>query len=461
MSLVNQLLDFRKVNSGVNILKVSRNDLCEFIKEITKSFEWQAKNAEINLNIISPETYVCHFDKDIVEKVIYNLLSNAFKYTPNKGTIEVEIKPTWKQEYEYFVILIKDSGKGIPQKEKKKIFQRYFHGKSRSSSGIGLNLTATLIEAHKGEINVLNSSLGGTEFMITLPVSSKSFTKEEYATEDDIPLNLVEVPIENNNINELEENEKDNKETILIVEDDHDLRKYLKNILLPKYNILEAEDGKIGVAITLKEMPAIIITDIMMPEMDGIEMCKKIKENILISHIPILMLTAKTDDEFHNVGLQAGAWDYIAKPFNSAQLGQKIDNIIKTRDSFRQYLIKEPSDQIKNHYVSFDQKLVKKASDIIEKRIADPNFSVEELAGELGLSRMQLHRKLKSLIGENTTSFINTIRIKKAIAIFDNGCDRVQEAMDEVGISSYAHFNSLFKKEKGITPKKYIDQNKL
>jgi signal transduction histidine kinase/DNA-binding response OmpR family regulator len=459
MNLVNQLLDFRKFNSGVNILKVSRNDLCLFINEIAKSFDWQAKNNEITFNIIAPESYFCHFDRDIVEKVIFNLLSNAFKYTPNKGTIEIEIKPTWREEIEYFIILIKDSGKGISQLDKKKIFQRHFHGKDRSSSGIGLHLAATLIKAHKGEINVLNSSLGGTEFMITLPVSSKSFAEEEFLSKDDIPVNLPDdyVPGE---IIEIINDEESDKEKILVVEDDYDLRKYLKYILTNDYIVYEAANGEEGLEIAQKKIPDIIITDVMMPEMNGIEMCKKIKKNILISHIPVLMLTAKTGDEFYNKGLKVGAWDYIAKPFNSQQLLQKINNIAQTRNNFRQHLAKGTSNEIQNHYVSYDQKFVKNTTEIIQRKMAEPSFSVEDLSEEMGLSRMQLHRKLKALTGQSATTFINSMKIEKAIIMFDKGCDRVQEAMDAVGINTYAHFNSLFKEVKGMTPSKYIDELK-
>ena len=459
MNLVNQLLDFRKVNSGVNILKVSRNDLCEFIREISKSFQWQAKNNEISFNIISPESYFCHFDKDIVEKVIFNVLSNAFKYTPNKGTIEIEIKPTWREEIEYFIILIKDSGKGISQLDKKKIFQRHFHGKDRSSSGIGLHLASTLIKAHRGEINVLNSSLGGTEFMITLPVSSKSFSEDEFLSKEDIPVNLPEdyVPGE---IPETINDEESVKEKILVVEDDYDLRKYLKYILTNDYLVYEASNGEEGLEIAQQKIPDIIITDVMMPEMNGIDMCKKIKKNTLISHIPVLMLTAKTGDEFYTKGLKVGAWDYIAKPFNSQQLLQKINNIVETRNNFRQYLAKGATNEIQNHYVSYDQKFVKNAIEIIQRKMAEPNFTVEDLSEELGLSRMQLHRKLKSLTGQSATKFINSMKIEKAVTLFQNGCDRVQEAMDSVGINSYAHFISLFKEEKGMTPSKYIEKIK-
>lgn len=456
MNLVNQLLDFRTVSYGNNILKVSRNDMCAFVRDIAKSFEWQAKDSNITFNIISPESYYCHFDKGILEKVIYNLLSNAFKYTPNSGTVVIELKPTWKQELEYFIIIVKDSGKGISQVDKQKIFERHFHGKERSSSGIGLHLTSTLLEAHRGEINVLNSSLGGTEFMVTLPVSSKAFKEDEYLTKEDIP-NLLHADTIPGELPKEFDFENDNtKEKILIVEDDYDLRKYLSNLLHREYHVLEAVNGKEGLEVALKTIPDIILSDVMMPEMDGIEMCKKIKTNVLISHIPILMLTAKTGEEFFIKGLKVGAWDYIAKPFDSKKLTQKIKNITQTRNSFRSFLINGKNDKTESHYVSYDQKFVKKVTEIISNRISETKFSVEELSKELGLSRMQLHRKLKSLTGFNSSSFINKVRIDVATRMFDSGCDRVQEAMDAVGINSYAHFNNLFKKEKGLTPSKYI-----
>lgn len=457
LNLINQLLDFRKVSSGVNILRVSRNDISAELKGIVNYFAWEEKNSNVNLRLIAPESYFCHFDKDILEKVVFNILSNAFKYTPFGGLIEIELKPTWKNDLEYVIILIKDSGKGIPQEDKRKIFERHFHGKERSSSGIGLHLSATLVEAHKGEINVSNSSLGGTEFMITLPVSSTAFSVEEYLSEDEISpvLSKNYVPGESSENEDIIQS--DSKDKVLIVEDDHDLRKYLKNILIYDYNVIEATNGKEGYEVCLKEMPDMIITDVMMPEVDGIELCKLIKKNVLISHIPVLMLTAKTGEEFSKEGLQVGAWDYIAKPFNSYQLLLKVKNILNTRNNFRLQIVNGSYEETENHYISYDQKFVQNAKAIIADKITEPDFSVEFLAKELGLSRMQLHRKLSSLTGLSTTSFINKIRIETAVKMFDNGCDRVQEAMDAVGITSYAHFNLLFKKEKEMTPSKYIE----
>ncbi len=460
LHLINQLLDFRKISSGINILKISSGDICTQIRDIAGYFDWEAKNSNINFRTITPDSFLCYFDKDIVEKVVFNVLSNAFKYTPFGGIIEIELKPIWKNDLEYVIIAIKDNGKGIPQEDKRKIFERHFHGKERSSSGIGLHLSETLVHAHKGEISVSDSAIGGTEFMITLPVSYNAFTINEFLSTEDMTPEVRKNYLLSDMPESFVDIAADQKEKILIVEDDLDLRKYLKNVLLADYSVIEASNGKEGLELAIKELPDIIITDVMMPELNGIELCNLIKKNILISHIPVLMLTAKTGDEFSDIGLRAGAWDYISKPFNSYQLLQKLKNIISTRNNFRQHLKNGSIEKTKNNYVSYDQKFIQNAKEVISRKISDPDFSVEALAKELGLSRMQLHRKINALIGQSSTAFINSIRINTAINMFDKGCDRVQEAMYAVGITSYAHFIILFKKEKGMTPSKYIENLK-
>jgi signal transduction histidine kinase/ligand-binding sensor domain-containing protein/DNA-binding response OmpR family regulator len=458
MFLVNQLLDFRKINADQNILKVSGNDLASFLKQTTEAFLWQAESEEINFNIVIPASMECHFDRDIIEKVIYNLLSNAFKFTPKNGIVEIELKPIWKKSRQYAIITIKDSGKGIPNNEKSLVFERYVHGKDRSSSGIGLHLSYQLIKAHKGEINVADSSYGGTEFIVNIPVSEDSYSAEEIfeACEAKKPAVDILIDFEKPGKEMAEERER-----ILIVEDDHDLRAYLKNCLQPQYSIFEATNGRDAIEQAETHLPDIIISDVMMPEMDGVEMCAELKRNNQTSHIPILMLTARTDEEHTKMGLDAGAWDYITKPFNTHSLLQKIDNIIETRNNFKEFLINQNvTHDITKHYAPFDQKLITKISEIIEQNISNPDFSVEDLASEIGLSRMQLHRKLKTLVGQSTTSFIIKIKMRYAKNMFDMGCDRINEAMDAIGISSYSYFYTSFKKVVGITAKEYIKELK-
>jgi signal transduction histidine kinase/ligand-binding sensor domain-containing protein/DNA-binding response OmpR family regulator len=456
MHLVNQLLDFRKINANINILNITSSDISTFVQETTKAFLWQAENENIQFNVIVPKTFVCYFDSDLMGKVLYNLLSNAFKYTPKNGIIEIYLKQIWNGSMQVANISIKDSGKGILNEDKKKIFDRYFHGLERSSSGIGLHLSQKLITAHKGAINVADSNYGGTEFIISFPVS-----KDDYS---DIEL----IKIKNNNqligkegrikIPESTDN-TEHLERILIVEDDHDLRFYLKNSLLKDFNILEASNGKEGLELAQTELPDIIISDVMMPEMDGVEMCKILKGDKRTSHIPFLMLTAKTDIEFKKIGLDVGAWDYISKPFNTNHLIQKIKNIIETRNHFKSFLIDQNiTKEIKLHYKPFDQKLILKVKTLVKEHMQNPDFSVEDLASEVGLSRMQLHRKLKSLVGQSTKKFINTIKMTTAKTMFDEGCDRIQEVMDAVGFSSYSHFNIIFTESTGKSPSDYIKQ---
>jgi CheY-like chemotaxis protein/AraC-like DNA-binding protein len=454
MFLVSQLLDFSKLNSNKNILKISKSDLSDFITQITKAFLWQAKEEEINFNIIVPDTFECFFDRDLIEKVVYNLLSNAFKHTPVNGIVEIEVKPIWNNEKQIANIIVRDSGKGIPDEQKGKIFERYFHGNQRSSSGIGLHLSYSLVNAHKGELTVSDSAYGGTEFIVTIPVSRKDYKDFEISKINEEETGTEHLPFQ---FETSKEDSSEEHESILVVEDDHDLRAYLKNCLKSNYLVVEAHNGNDGLKKAAEKLPDIIITDVMMPEMDGIEMCKKLKENHETSHIPILMLTAKTAQEQEKEGLDAGAFDYIAKPFNTQSLLKKIDNIVESRKRFRNAISNSNLHvDIKKHYTPFDQKLISNAVKVIEDNIDVETFSVEDFAKQVGFSRMQLHRKLKSLVGCSATEFINTIKINYATKMFDNGCDRVNEAMDAVGITSYSHFNKLFKKVNGKTASEYL-----
>ncbi|MDX5584428.1 MAG: response regulator [Aureibaculum sp.] len=242
-----------------------------------------------------------------------------------------------------------------------------------------------------------------------------------------------------------------------MVEDDHDLRQYLKNFLQDKFKIFEATNGQEGLLLAQKELPDLIVSDVMMPKLDGVSMCKMLKEDYKTSHIPTLMLTAKTDKESKNIGLEVGAWDYISKPFNTNDIKSKIENIINTRNSFKSYILNQNSTlEIKKHYTAFDQHLIAKIKKIILENITDTTFTVEVLSKEIGLSRMHLHRKLKALTGKSSLNFIHTIKTTIAADMFDQGIDRVQEVMDAVGISSYSHFNTIFKKKYGVTPSEYL-----
>ena len=458
MLLVDQLLDFRKINANRNILKISENDLSDFLIQTTKAFKWQAKSEGINFNIIKPDKLECYFDEGIIEKVVYNLLSNAFKFTPSNGIVEIELKTIWKEGKQLANIIIKDSGQGIPNDEKEKIFERFFHGKDKYSSGIGLHLSYTLIKAHKGEINVSDSTFGGTEFIVSFPVSKQSYNENEILElkeKKSIPEGIL------SEINSEKKEIVSERENILIVEDDHDLKAYLKNILHANYNVFEASNGLKGLEIADQKIPDIIVTDVMMPEMDGIEMCRKLKNKKETSHIPILMLTAKTAQEQQNQGLDAGAWDYIKKPFDTHALLSKINNMLEARNLFRESMRDQNiSIELKKHYTNFDQQLIAKTTEMVYEHINEENFTVEDLSLAIGLSRMQLHRKLKSLAGCSATEFVNNIKIQYAKKLFDEGCDRINEVMDAIGMSSYNHFNKIYTRIVGISPSEYIKNSK-
>ncbi len=450
--LVKQLLYFGKITEGENPLKVTRKDLRQSIKEYIEAFKWQVKHENIDLRL-NLDSCVGYFDRNVLEKGFYNVLSNAFKYTPNGGIIDITLKVKKEQEQENAIITVSDSGPGVPDEQKTLIFERFYHGKDRASSGIGLHLAQRLIVAHGGSITVEDSQFGGTQFKITLPISKNSYT--------DSAIDYSEEEIEKSRLDEdedlIEEESTIHGETILIVEDDPELRNYLSISLQNNFTILESSNGEHGLHMAQNNLPDIIISDIMMPIMDGIEMCRKLKSNKDTSHIPILFLTAKNDSEYQKKGLEAGAWDYITKPFDSEVLRRKVLNIMETRYKFSKYLLNQNINlDIKSHYTPYDQKLLKNINQIIEDNLQNPNFTASELAREVGLSRMHLHRKLKTLVGETSKDIINRVKIKYAVSMFDQGCDRVQEAMDATGMSNYGSFNNNFKKIMNITATEYI-----
>lgn len=448
--LVNQLLDLGKITEGINLLKVTQRDLGQTIRDYLKSFEWQVQREKIDLRL-NLDHCVGFFDQDVLEKGFYNILSNAFKYTPHSGIINICLTAKELNGEKLAMISVSDSGPGIPNEQKERVFERFYHGKDRASSGIGLHLAQQLIQAHGGSISVEDSEFGGAKFLIELPIS-----KERYS---EYQIDLNDNYLEENNSEDFvfEEESTENEETILIVEDDHELRNYLKLSLQQDYRILESNNGEQGFQVAQNKLPDIIISDIMMPIMDGIEMCKLLKSNQGTSHIPILFLTAKTDIEIQKKGLYAGAWDYITKPFDSEVLNQKVINILATRNRFKSYLLEHNLNfEIRTHYTSYDQRLLQNVNKVIEENIQDVNFTVNDLANEVGLSRMHLHRKLKTLVGETGKELIIKVKIKHAVSMFDQGCDRVQEVMNAIGMTNYGSFNNNFKKVMHTTATEYI-----
>ena len=450
--LVDQLLDFRTLNQGQPLLNVTQSDIGTCVRELSMAFEWQANRNNIDFNLKMPAyPFMGWFDPDKLNKVLFNILSNAFKNTPKGGKIDVEMKHIVHDAGNMVRISISDSGPGIDPADKKKVFTLFFHKKLPGSHGIGMHLAWQLVKAHKGTLEVADSVYNGSEFIVTLPVGREDYSDEEIFSQKENPnihhqLDLLSPAV--HPVNYPKTGDK-----ILIVEDDHDLQEYLCNLLHESYAVFAAQNGREALEIVREKEIDIVISDVMMPEMDGVEMCRAIKQEVATSHIPVLLLTAKTDIEYQRIGLEAGAADYILKPFNSQTLALKIDNIVADRKR-----LKDSISEGRNNFVNIskiDRKILEDAQQVIHENIDNPDFDASAFCKKMNMSRMTLHKKLKALTGESTTEFIRAIKIKHSVALMESGMDRVNEIAGAIGMSGN-YFLKTFKKEKGFAPSEYI-----
>lgn len=463
LNLVDQLMDFRKSELGTLKLKVSKSEFVSFINEIYLSFaEVASQNNIIYTFDTKIEKKEMLFDSGYIEKIAFNLLSNAFKFTPSGGTIGILLKQTGK----FIVLEVSDSGKGIPADKQSLIFDRFYRideTSSRPGSGIGLALTKRLVELHHGTITVNSQKGKGSVFIVKIPANSDVYDKNEIYTNEETKrhnINIVpdiDVPYEDN-ISDISYDNED-KETIIIIEDNQEIIEYLKDNLSEKYNIYTANNGNDGLALVNKHMPTLIISDIMMPGLDGISFCKKVKRNIKTSHIPVILLTAKTSIENHIEGIEMGADDYITKPFVMNLLESKISNLIKSRKRLKEIYSK--SIDVNPEKIAFnniDEDLLKKAVNIVESNLADINFTVDIFAREMGMSRSNLHLKLKAVTGESATDFIKKIRFNKAVNLINERKYNISEISYMVGFNTPSYFSTSFKKYFGCLPSEYLQQ---
>ena len=460
LNLINQLMDFRKSELGTLKLKAAKSEFVSFINEIYLSFAQVASQSNIVYTFDSKEEKMeLWFDQSYMEKITFNLLSNAFKFTPNGGTIGIQLYKTGK----WAVLEVSDSGKGIPQDKLSLIFERFYsidENTDRPGSGIGLALTKRLVELHHGTIEVSSDPGKGSTFKVHIPLSADVYEAGE-VTAEEFPLDhMMEMPI----LDVVEEedvisNENDDSDPILIVEDNPDIIKYLKENLADKYKIRSANNGEEALKIVYEDQPTLIISDVMMPVMDGIQFCKKIQKNIKTCHIPVILLTAKSSIQDQIEGLDIGADDYVAKPFAMNLLEAKISNVIKTRKRLQEYY--SQSLEIQPEKIAFntmDEDLLKKAVDIVEKNLAEPNLSVDFFAREMGMSRSNLHLKLKAITGESATDFIKKIRFGKATKLLDENRYSIAEISYMVGFNSPSYFSTSFKKYFGYMPTEYLQR---
>lgn len=469
--LVNDLMDFTKIEYNKLILSTQPDDVVLFTKEIYNSFSEIATRSQIEYTFSCEHksTTLC-FDPDKLEKIMLNLLSNAFNFSSSGGKITVSLETISREDHasthanEYVKISVIDNGPGIPPEHLDKIFDRFYQipenkQHHQSGTGIGLALVKSLVELHRGRITVTSEPYKETCFSVFLPFSTNGFIpdesirdnrtfKEKFAPKTD--LNPESSPQKSVAL-------KSGKPLLLIVEDNYELRKYMVSHLQKDYRIIEAENGGTGYEKILETFPDLVISDIIMNEVTGIELCRKVKENISTSHIPIVLLTAKATINDKIEGIETGADAYITKPFNLEYLRITVRKIIETRKKlykrFSQDVYIIPR-EISGNYL--DQKFLEKAIDYIQQNLTDTELSVENLAYYLLMSRSQAYRKIKALTGQSVTEFIRTIRLKMAIALLEEGKLSISEIGFKVGFTSPAYFTKCFRLQFGRSPSEYI-----
>jgi len=470
--LINQLLDFRKMESGNLKLALKRGDLVSFVAGIVSSFGKFAEEKEIDLKFNSlKKEIVTNFDEDKIAKIMNNLLSNAFKFTGKGGKIVVNISlvfdtedpdsPNENSEKRVVEITVKDTGIGIEESNLEKVFNRFFQVDqfaAQTGTGIGLALTRELVKLHNGKIFVTSKPGKSSKFTIHLPyedlknspakadspiternaVGEQSLVQEEYANELSIS----------------------GQKIMLLVDDNADVRYFIKSHFSSGFHIVEAKDGLEGWNMALKTIPNIIISDVMMPDMDGFEFCRKIRKDERTSHIPILLLTALGSREHEIEGLSLGADDYITKPFDLVVLQTKVENILSVRQSLKQKYAGEVFLQPSNIVLSSpDERFLQKAIGVVENNISDPDLDIDRFATEIGVSRMQLYRKLSALTEMTVKEFVRDIRLKRAAQLLVQKRMNVSEVAYAVGFKDLSHFRKCFRQEYGMSASDYMEKH--
>lgn len=469
LRLVNQILDFRKIQNGKMKVLLEQVDVILLITRIYENFIPMAHTRHINLQMhCEPESLVIYTDVDKLEKILFNLLSNAFKYTPNERSIFLSVRNVGDTLH----IQIRDEGRGIKSQKINQLFMRFEtldEIDPNISTGIGLSLVKELLELLHGSIKV-DSKLGkGSLFSIELPGSYETFREDPN----------VELICHEGDGSDFERDEfndfleEKNKETrILIIEDNGEVRHFIYNVFVKDYVVYEAENGRKGLDITLEQMPDIIISDIMMPEMDGIEYLKKVKTNVNICHIPIILLSAKSSLIDQIQGLEYGADAYITKPFSSTYLKTKVDSLLKQRQMLYNYYTskmrkEKEADALDQLQLSipqvthFDDEFIQEVLRKVEENIQNSAFKIDDLVDTMGMSRPVFYRKLKSLMGVSPVDFVKAMRIKRAVQLLEQGEYTVAEIGYMSGFTTPQYFSRVFKEVKGCTPKEYRSKNEI
>ncbi|MFV8390764.1 substrate-binding domain-containing protein [Flavobacterium sp. LB1P71] len=455
LRLINQLLDFRMVEDKKFTLKLSKNNLWKFSANMFKEFKREAKKRKINYTIETDnEGLEVYFDPNLMDKVYYNLLSNCFKFTPDGGKIEIKIR----QEKDKGLVKInfKDSGIGIPEKEINQIFSPFFQGSNnyRNGSGIGLNLSKNFVDLHEGIIEV--KSINGAEFSVYLKLGdghidkSKIVNESTYFSDSENGYEYLETELTPSTESIITEN----KPSLLIIEDNADLLDFIASKLKEDY-IVSRCNGTKAVEMALELMPDIVVCDLNLPEKNGFEICEVLKTNMITSHIPVIILTAMDDNNTYIKSLEVGADLFLTKPFNLKVLKQSIKGLLFNREKLRYYYTKNIN-KIENDGLSLiEREFLNKINLILEKNIDDSSFSVENLASKLNISRVQLYRKVKAVLGIGVGDYVNNFRLEKAKELLMTTTMNISEIAYSCGFASPNYFSTTFKTKYGIPPKDF------
>lgn len=477
LTLINQLMDVRKLDKGLMTVNYRETDLVGFIDDVMQTFEYQANRRTIKFTFTHADKQLrTWIDMNNFDKVLVNILSNAFKFTPEDGEINICLT-TGRDDLadgalkEYVEIVVSDTGIGIEDGKIEKIFERFYQINTKEHSGfgtgIGLHLARSLVELQQGKLYARNrSDRKGSEFIIRIPRGNSHVEFVDTRSESEIihAKNQVEQQISSVEVAEEQEKQKPRSKTnnkILIVDDEDDIRTYLRDQLSDRYKVALAVNGKEALKYILQEKPNLVISDVMMPEMDGIVLTKKIKSNININHIPVILLTAKASDEDKAEGLETGADAYVSKPFNIDLLKVRISNLLENRERLEYKTADDPSNKAMIKPVilrSSDQILYEKIIKLINENISDPDLNVEFLANGVGMSRVHMHRKLKELTNQSARDFIRSIRLKQAADLLTGQKLTVSEVVYALGFTNLSHFSNSFREFYGISPREYAEK---
>ena len=467
LRLINQLMDFRKIESGKMAVRASENDLVEFTREIVEAYRKMAEKRGIQLDFFAVESSLpVWFDVNMLDKVLFNLLSNAFKFTPDGGKIQVAV--VIDPIAEKAIVKVEDNGRGMSSQHVEQAFERFFQGTTHKTSGtgLGLSLSKELVNLHSGDIELWSERGKGARFEVSLPLGKAHFRDEQILKEKaegiSYDAEVLFFEEEKPSFFATEPSEKPSEQTLLLIEDNEDLRHFLKKEFSKNYQIREAADGNAGLKMAFDEVPDLIIADITMPGRDGLELTKILKNDLRSSHIPIVLLTARGTMEQKIEGIQTGADAYVTKPFNLVFLSEIVKNLLRGRENLRAVFGGNLKlEKLPSGLGNLDQQFLRKFTDFIEAHFADQNLTVEKLSEEFGLSRVQLFRKTKALLGDSPNDFIQNVRLKHAAQLLRESQLNIAEIAYLTGYSSPGYFSTAFRGKFGCSPSEWREKPRV